>query len=358
VNILEIIIFGILYLYSGILLYLSYISKKNHDLHAFYNNLANFIILVTSLSINLYITTFTHLTIIKLIVFPFDIFIIIFIGIFYPLFFLTIYREKSSLNSKRKVLNSKRNMNQLPLKYEIYRKLSHLVVLGIVFFYFTLGFLVNNIFVHLLEFYPPIVSDLFYSIYNIEGNKMIFTQYLVVFLVIISFLGLSTADVIRILKPDKFPLKPINVILREKEKHYRVGPHISMAIGCLSIIIIYGIFQPIGPLIICTSMTMTVFGDISANIIGRIFGRIKIRKTEKTYEGLLSGILTSFVSGLICLMVLNQTVPIVPLKIFILPLIGCCVIGLLDYCDLEIDDNLSFNFSLSSILFLFYLLIP
>ena len=35
----------------------------------------------------------------------------------------------------------------LPLKYEIYRKLTHLVVLAIVFFYFTLGFIIQNVFI-------------------------------------------------------------------------------------------------------------------------------------------------------------------------------------------------------------------
>ncbi|GAH31559.1 unnamed protein product [marine sediment metagenome] len=35
----------------------------------------------------------------------------------------------------------------------------------------------------------------------------------------------------------------------------------------------------------------------------------------------------------------------------LIPFIGAMIIGLLDYIDLEIDDNLSFNFCLSTIFF-------
>jgi dolichol kinase len=180
---------------------------------------------------------------------------------------------------------------------------------------------------------------------------MMFSQNLVVFLVMISLIGLLTADFIRILSPEFYPLKQVNQILRENELYMRLGPHISMSIGCFSVIILYGIIQPIGPVIICTSMAMSIFGDITANLVGRTIGRKKIRKTNKTYEGLIGGILAAFISGVAILFILRNYYKFSILGLFLIPFIGMMIIGIIDYLDLEVDDNLTFNFCVSTILF-------
>ena len=284
---------------------------------------------------------------------------IIFIIFFLPHFLLSVNREKRKVRLEEKHTEEENSnlTEELPFKYELYRKLTHLVVLGIAFFYFTLGFLVQNIFIYILELFPNIVSEFFFSIYNIEANKMIFTQYLVVFLVGVSLIGLLTADFIRILKPNLYPLKPINRILRKKERHMRLGPHISMGIGCFSIIIMYGPFQPIGPIIICISMTMSIFGDMAANLVGRKFGHNNIRKTKKTYEGLIAGMSIAYISGIITMLFINQIYPINLLSLIILPAIGTLLIGFIDFLDLDVDDNLSYNFMLSTTLFVISLFI-
>lgn len=286
---------------------------------------------------------------------------IIFILFFLPLFYYSIYREKRIVKRDLKEKPWKEDFSLfsdvLPFKYELYRKLTHLVVLGIVFFYFTLGFIVQNIFVYVLEFFPHIISEIFFSVYNIEANKMIFTQYLVVFLVGVSLIGMLSADFIRILRPDLYPLKPVNRILRKKERHMRLGPHISMGIGCFSIIILYGMFQPIGPLVICTSMTMSIFADMTANLVGKKFGRKKIRNTKKTYEGLFAGMSVAYVSGVVTLLLLKQLYTLKPVSLILIPLVGAVIIGLLDFLDLEVDDNLSYNFIVSTVSFFISILI-
>jgi len=351
-DLLSIIIICILYIYGLISFYIALLAKKKSEKGAFINNLVNSLILIISISINITINSL-NISNIGFIVFPFDIFMIIFVIFFLPHFSFSIYREKRSFRLKEKTMekNALHLTEELPLKYELYRKLTHLVVLGIVFFYFTLGFLVQNFFVYILDFFPSIVSDFFFSIYNIEANKMIFTQYLVVFLVGVSLIGFLTADFIRILKPNLYPLKPINRILRKKERHMRLGPHISMGIGCFSIIILYGPFQPIGPFSICTSMTMSIFGDMAANLVGRKFGHNKIRKTKKTYEGLFAGMSVAYISGIITLLLLSQLYAINLIILILLPLVGTVIIGILDFLDLDVDDNLSYNFVLSTILF-------
>ena len=187
-NLIPFIIECFLYFYSFILLYITYFAKKEGKKRAFINNLTNSIILILSLTINLIIVNFLNISNIDFIVFPFDIFMLGFILLFLPSFFLTIIHEKKKFKREKSKPNEIYLLPSqiLPLKYDIYRKLTHLVVLGIILFYFTLGFWIQNIFVYILNFLPSIVSELFNSIFLIEANIMIFTQYLVVFLVGIS----------------------------------------------------------------------------------------------------------------------------------------------------------------------------
>ncbi len=354
---LSTIILGVLYFYCGILFYITYLAKKKGEKQAFYNNLIHTLVLVMALTISQLIFIGFNLSHISFIVFPFDYFMVGFLILFFPFFYILIRKEIKKTKNSQDTINLHTNQNQktLPLKYEIYRKLTHLVVLGIVFFYFTLGFIIQNFFIRLVDFLPEDsdIRQLFYSIFTIEGDIMIFTQYLVVFLVGISLIGLLTAEIVRILFPKIYPLKPVNRILREKELHLRIGPQISMAIGCFSVIILYGLFQPLGPLIICTSMTMSIFGDMSANLFGRTLGktRKKIRNTKKTYVGLYAGIIIAYLSGLLMLLLLNNIYSIGLLGLFLLPFIGCLIIGTLDYLDLVVDDNLTYNFTVTSVLF-------
>ena len=344
----------ILYMYGIVLLYITSISKKKGEIQAFYNNLFNSLVLIGSLTLNLINIYLLRDTTTDLIIFPFNLAIILFLITYLPILSISVNREKNKQiykngSWKKYYLTT---LKQLPLKYELYRKSTHLIVLAIVFFYFTLGFWVENVFVYLFRLAPPFISDIFFSLYNSEGNKMVFTQYLVVFLVSLSLIGLISADVIRILRPDWYPLKPVNLILREKEISSRLGPHISMSIGCFSIIITYGIFQPTGPLIICTSMTMAIFGDMTANLLGRTIGKRKIRDTPKTYEGLFWGMISAYLSGFLCLFLLSAIYSISIIGLISIPLIGSIIIGLLDFTNLEIDDNLSYNVIVAFILFL------
>lgn len=353
-NFISLVFIIVLYLYGALLLYIASISKKKGESQAFYNNLFSSLVLIVSVTISLINIYLLRISSTEFISFPFDLLLIAFLITYFPILSFFVYREKNKQMSKNGSWKKYylTTLKELPLKYELYRKSTHLIVLGIVFFYFTLGFLVQYVFVYLFRLAPPFISDFFFSIYNLEGDKMVFTHYLVVFLVGFSLLGLISADVIRILKPDWYPLKPVNIILREKEINSRIGPHISMGIGCFSIIITYGSFQPIGPLVICTSMTMAIFGDMTASLSGRLIGKRKIRKTPKTYEGLILGVISAYFSGFFCLLVLNTIYHISIIGLFFVPLIGSIIIGILDYADLEIDDNLSYNVLVSFGLFL------
>lgn len=325
---------------------------------SFINNFVNFLILFISITVNLILVNIFNLSRAQFIVFPFDVSMIFFFPFFLIIFSLLVLREKKLLSKTNDQMEPafQTASNVLPLKYEIYRKISHLVVIGIILFYFTLGSWIKDLIIDLIQFLPSGFSDLFYSLFLNEHQNMIFNQYLVIFLVAISLFGLLTADLIRILKPKLYPLKPVNQILRKKELYMRLGPQISMAIGCFSIIILYGLYHPLGPIVISTSMVMSIFGDIASNLIGRTLGKKKIqplgkKKSNKTYIGLFAGIFISFFSGVLILLILKAYYFFNMVAFIILPLSGALIIGILDYFDLEIDDNLTYPFILSTILF-------
>jgi CDP-diglyceride synthetase len=348
VNVASVIIICIFYSYGLVLLYVTYLTKKKGDKGAFVNNAANSIIFIASITINLVFIGITSPISVDFIAFPFDFLMVGFVFLFIPLFYILVIKEKRNIKKGKSSLEEfSPRTKDLPLKFDVYRKLTHLVVLGIIFFYFTLGFLIQNLFVYILDFLP----NFFINMFDIGDNLMIFTQNLVVFLVGVSLIGLLTADLTRILKPKYYPLKMVNQILKKKELHMRFGPHISMSIGCFSIILLYGLIQPIGPMIICTSMAMAVFGDTSSNLVGRLLGKNFIRNTKKTYEGLIAGIVVAFIFGIIVLILLQNFYLPRNLGILFIPLLGAIIIGLIDYLDLEIDDNLSYIFILSTVLF-------
>jgi dolichol kinase len=337
-----------LYFYSLILFYITLLSKRRGEKGAFTNNITNSVVFIISITLNLTLGYIKNPLASQFISFPFDLLFVSFIVVFIPIFAAFVVREKRRIEKgKSNFKEFKSTSLNLPLKYDIYRKLTHLVVLGIIFFYFTLGFLIQNFFTYIFDFLP----DFFTEMFNIGDNIMVFTQNLVLFLVGVSLIGLLTADFTRILKPKYYPLKSVNQILKEKELHMRLGPHISMSIGCFSIILLYGIIQPIGPMIISTSMIMAIFGDIAANLIGRTKGKRSIRSTNKTYEGLFAGIIVAFISGFIILSLLNKIYKPKNFGLILIPLIGAIIIGLIDFANLEIDDNLSYNFILSTVLF-------
>ena len=83
----------------------------------------------------------------------------------------------------------------------------------------------------------------------------------------------------------------------------------------------------------------------------KCFGRKKIRNTPKTYEGLFAGMAVAFISGVIILILLREFIFTNLLALFLLPTIGSIIIGVTDYLNLEIDDNLTNSFVLSTVLF-------
>jgi len=291
-----------------------------------------------------------------ILIYPFDFFTIIFMFPFFLAFHLLIYRERKRMKKDTNNLTELRvdaeGLRVLPLKYEIYRKLTHLIVICICFFYFIFGVFTKFLLDNFISILPDFIKNFFSGANLIILNNVDFTQYLVVFLTSISLMGLLTADYVRIIAPEDYPLKSINRLLRQRELKTRIGPHITMAVGTISIVLIFGPLSNIGPLIVSLSILMSSVGDSSANLIGITIGCHKIREGKKSYEGLIGGILFSFLSGIFFL--IFQFFPnfISPQKILLISLTVALIIGIIDYLDLPIDDNLSFLITSSIIIYL------
>lgn len=293
-----------------------------------------------------------------ILIFPFDFFIILFILPFFFAIHLLIHRErKRTKNDKNKLTELKNNVNDLrvlPLRYELYRKLTHLVVICICFFYFIFGVYIKLLFVNTISILPDSMRNILSGEDIALLSNVDFSQYIIVFLTSISLLGLLTADYVRIIAPEDYPLKSVNRILRQRELKTRIGPHITMAVGSISIILIFGPLSNKGPLIVSLSIIMSTVCDSSANLLGITLGHHKIRGGKKSYEGLIGGILISFFSGIMFLFFIFQIFPslINSQKTFFIPLLVALVIGIIDYLDLPVDDNLSFLLVSSIIIYL------
>ncbi len=336
---------------------LSFFSYKNNEMVAFTNNLVNSLALLIAIVISI-LRPINDPNFNPILIFPFDYFTILFMFPFFFTFHLLIYRERNrTKNDKNKLIKLKKDVNGLrvlPLRYEIYRKLTHLVVICICFFYFIFGVLIKLLLFNVISILPDFMKNILSGVNITLLSDVDFTQYTIVFLTSISLLGLLTADYVRIIAPEDYPLKSINRILRQRELKTRIGPHITMAVGTISIIIIFGPLLNKGPLIVSLSIVMSSIGDSSANLLGITLGNHKIRGGKKSYEGLIGGILTSFISGVVFLFFIFQIFPslINPQQIFFIPLSVVLVIGIIDYLDLPVDDNLSFLLITSIIIYL------
>ncbi len=347
----------LLFLTCGTLFKLAFLSYKFDEMSAFINNIITTSTLLFAIIASM-LRPIINPNVNPILIYPFDFFAISFMFPFFLVFHLLIYRERKRMKKGTNNLTELRvdaeGLRVLPLKYEIYRKLAHLIVICICFLYFIFGVFTKFLLDNFISILPDFIKNFFSGENLIFLNIADFTQYLAVFLTSISLMGLLTADYVRIIAPEDYPLKSINRLLRQRELKTRIGPHITMAVGTISIILIFGPLSNTGPLIVSLSIFISSVGDSSANLIGITLGRHKIRGGKKSYEGLIGGILFSFLSGILFLFLIFQFFPnlISPQKILFISLTVALIIGIIDYLDLPIDDNLSFLIISSIIIYL------
>ena len=82
------------------MLYVSFLARKKGERSSFIDNFANSLVLIISISISLLLVSYLNPSNVNFIVFPFDLLMVIFVLVFFPLFSLLIYREKRIMGKK------------------------------------------------------------------------------------------------------------------------------------------------------------------------------------------------------------------------------------------------------------------
>jgi dolichol kinase len=317
---------------EGFYIFLGYNSYRHDEVDAGRNNFANALVFGAALIFSLGFSPFT-----PILPYPLDIITVVFFATFMLIFYFFMVREERDPNRRPAYVFGEK----LSLKYDLYRKLSHFIVIGIFLIYFFLGPWMIELFNSWMALTPD-----FWNASQLEGPTSRYGQYTTMFFVGIAFIGLNLTDFVRIMRPEAYPLKAVNRILRDREKSTMLGPQVAFSIGCISVIMIIG---PYFPRVACAAMGISSFGDAAANIIGRRWGKHKLRG-PKTWEGLLGGAAVSF---LVSFLFLIYEPPLITLNVgvpAIVALAGTITFCFVDYFTPVISDNLLNAFLSASIM--------
>jgi len=323
---------GVLVFIEIFYVYLGFFSYSHDEIDAGRNNFANAIVFGVALVFSVAFSPFG-----PILPYPLDMVTFIFFAAFGIIFYLFTIRE-SHKPHKRAVYEFGVEMT---LKYDVYRKLSHFIVTGIFLIYFYIGPGIIELFNTMMALTPE-----FWNVSSLQSPTSAYGQYVTMWLVGIAFIGLNITDFFRILRPENYPLKAVNKILRDREKSTMMGPQVAFSIGCISVIMIIG---PYFPRIACAAMGISSFGDAAANIVGRKWGKHKLRG-PKTWEGLLGGAVVSYIISFLFL-IYEQPLVAQSLAVpAIVALAGTITFCFVDYFTPVISDNLLNAFLSGSIM--------
>ncbi|MHA1681318.1 MAG: hypothetical protein ACTSUE_09935 [Promethearchaeota archaeon] len=287
-------------------------------------SLANPVAITVILFVTLIYTTF--LSEIPVMVTPLNIITLAWYGLFLLVFYRICRREKMKYPEP---LKEDKEEEELELKFEIIRKITHFVIALILLMYVVLGPLFIE-FINLVMSWIP-----FFGQNAINADPSQYGQYAVVFFLIISFLGLSTSEIVRVFFYNAYPLKAVKAIYRKKEIGAALGSHISLTVGCMSVIMIFG---PYYPDIVVASVSVSAIGDAAANIVGKKFGTHEFKtafsRKRKTIEGLISAVIVSFVLSFLFLIYRFGPYS------FLLAFVAAGVIIVIDWLSIQVSDNL------------------
>ncbi|MBD3188736.1 hypothetical protein GF325_18050 [Candidatus Bathyarchaeota archaeon] len=272
----------------------------------------------------IYVTFFSGFT--PIMPTPLDLITIVWYALFIIVFYFICRKEKRRYTGPRQELKIEKNLS---LKYELIRKLTHLVIGMIIVCYTIIGPIFMNFMNFMLDAVP------FFGISSLNVDPIYYGHYTVVFLVVISFLGLSTSEIVRVFFYPAYPLKAVKAIYRQKEIGAALGSHISLTVGVMAVILVYG---PHYPDIVVASVSISAIADAAANLVGKKFGkheyRTAISKKRKTFEGMLSATIVSFLLSLLFLIYRFGTYS------FLLGFVAAGVMVLIDWLSPQVSDNL------------------
>nr|MDO8087143.1 hypothetical protein [Candidatus Sigynarchaeum springense] len=271
--------------------------------------------------------------------YPLDVITLVWYGAFLAFFIWLCLRERKRYTGPPFEVKEE---SDLSLKYEAIRKATHVVIVLVIVCYIAFGHIFFQLVNWLLGIFP------WFGVSGYDLQTMIFAgQYTVVFLTVIAFLGLATSEIVRVFFYPSYPLKMVKAIFRRKETGAALGSHISLAVGSLFVVLVFGWKYP-G--IAMASIAISAIADGAAGIIGRRFGKHRystvFSRKRKTLEGLLTATIVSIVLSLSLL--IYQFGP----ASFVMAFVATLVLDGIDLLSIQISDNLLNPIATSTVLVL------
>ncbi len=231
--------------------------------------------------------------------------------------------------------------SDLSLKYEAIRKATHVVIVLIIFCYLAIG----PLFIQIVNWLMGVLP--WFGVSGFDPHTFTFAgQYTVAFLTVIAFLGLATSEIVRVFFYRAYPLKSVKAIFRRKETGAALGSHISLTVGSLVVVLVFG---PKYPDIAMTSIAISAIADGAAGIVGRRFGKHQYKtafsRKRKTLEGLCTATIVSIVLSLTLLVGFGPAS-------FIMAFMATLVLDAIDLLSIQISDNLLNPIATSTVLVL------
>jgi len=257
--------------------------------------------------------------------YPFDLILLIWIGMLLTaqIIFLIPFKKQTYPS------NSYTKNEDYTIGLESKRKATHMIILLLIAVYFGLGYLVYD----LIDLGIQSVDKINFNIWGI--TQLTFprthsTWFIATYGALAASLLFIIPEFFRLFSPEHYAIKKTTVLMREKER-FSVSAALQLCMASMLILLIIPDIE-----ISMAAITISVIGDAFASLFGRKFPNHKISiSPSKSYEGVIGGVFSGFVSGVIIL--------IFSLNIFssiFLALIGALIIGVIDILNVRISDNL------------------
>ena len=260
-----------------------------------------------------------------LIPYPFDALMLMWCGIIVGIQFL----YKKFHKPKEALLGTYTKKSEFTPKKELQRKATHLIVLLLIAVYFGLGGVVYDF----IDFLIYSVDQMNVNIWGISGlyfPRENSTLAMALLGMIGAFFLILIPETFRLFSPDNYMLRKAPKLMRKNEEFAPAAPVCLITASMIPFVTIPNLN------IAFSGVTMAVIGDALASIFGRKYGKYKISFfPSKSYEGLVAGVLFSFLSGLTLLIFEFDLI-----HALLLALIGSLILGFVDLLDIQISDNI------------------
>jgi len=320
---------------------MSKFAKRINNIEGYYNSLTG-TILILYIGIHYLIMSFIGNPII---IYPFNVLILIWIAIILGVqgFYYFMMKKSEASDQPNFIKNE-----DFTFSHELRRKSTHLLGLLLVACYFWISIPVFDMVQQFIIIAETANANIWGMVF-ININPSYIPQMISIFAIICTCYLILIPDIIRVFNYKYSMFKKFSIVMRNKEKN-AIGPHICLVIGSLVPMIIIPEY-----LISMAGIIIAIFSDAAASLVGRKFGKHKLpfnKRTGKTFEGLLGGIIIAILVPLPILLFGYDIFTTITLAIT-----GAVIVSIIDIITPIVTDNYLNPICASIGMYLVYLLI-